>query len=622
MRRHLFGLLCILTLTATPQTSLAQSPKAQAMKIQSNPDKYYWGSGSGSSEGEATEQAIRSLMTAISSKVSIITIGEIKNIQEGETARSESSMKSVFSLNAAGHLQGVHPLLLAKKPQFYVMAYITKEQLKDIYKARAERAVQFYIDAQNAEKQRRIDDALRCYFWAQCLINSVETPSDVKYEENMLVNVIPAQIKEILRKLKSEADVNGQDVKLYTTYDGNPVASVAFRYWDGLRLSDRHEAKDGMSLITMHSSYVEDKIQLNYELAFRDEAKKDPEMAELIEYYGGQGYKEAQSIVETGNKKLMKEVNREIEAAAQSQATPTNDFLKRNLAKNYTQAVLNIAEAIRKKQYASVASLFTSEGYEMFDKLLHYGNAEILTIPELHCFPYRDKVICRSIPMRFTYKGNKRAFVEDVTFTFNTEDKIESIAFGLDSPTREQIYTEKHLQAWGDSTCTMLASFLENYKTAFALHRLDYVRSIFDDNAVIITGHTLKQPKKHLLSDGHNFTIRGTEQQQVEYTRQSKDEYLQRLEKVFKANDFINLRLTDCYTDKMYDEHFGINIRQDYFSNTYCDTGFLFLYIDVSDPSTPTIQYRRWQPERDPALNNKVAFDDPRRGLVTAAMIQ
>jgi hypothetical protein len=340
--------------------------------------------------------------------------------------------------------------------------------------------------------------------------------------------------------------------------------------------------------------------------------------------YGDSNFREANATVDFGDKKKMKEVKAQFEEVAQEQATPTNAFMKRTQAKDFTKTVMSIADAIKTKKYDSVKSSFTPEGYEMFDQLIHYGNAEILTIPELHCFPYRDKIICRSIPMRFTYKNNKRVFIEDVTFTFNADDLIECVAFGLDKPTREQIYTEQHLEYWGDSTCTLLATFIENYQTAFALHRLDYIKSIFDDEAVIITGHLLKKASgTKAASEGKNITIKTTNNQKASYTKMDKEQYMERLEACFKRNEFINIHFSDCIMDKMYDARFGINLRQDYFSSTYSDTGFLFLLVNVSDPEMPLIQYRTWQPDRDPGVfNTKAAADDPRRGLVTAGLIQ
>lgn len=614
-------LLCLLCVSIVAQDLKGNNKMAQ--RIQEDFVNYRYGIGDGADVPSATQQAMQMLLLSISSQVDSRTNIHLGNAQQDGTASSTSEMSSELSVKAAGKLQGVSTLILSNPPQCRVIAYITKAQLDTIYNHRIQRAIQFYIDAQNAEKKGNVSDALRFCNWALCLIRSTDEPSAVKYEDKMLVNVIPEFIKDILRNLNTKvAEVDGQDIKLFTTYKGDPVGNVDFTYHNGLGESSiQHSVKDGMSFITLSKNYSIDKIHLRYELQFRNETRNDPELAYLINMYCNTDFSEAHSTAEMGDKKQMKETKAQFDAAAQAEATPTNDFLKRNQAKDYTKAVLTIADAIRTKQYNKVRADFTPEGFEIFEKLIRYGRAEVLTIPELHCFPYRDKIVCRSLPMRFSFQNNKRVFVEDVTFTFNKDELIENVSFGLDKATRDQIYTERHLQYWGDSTCTMLANFLENYQTAFALKRLDYVRDIFSDYAVIITGHMLKQSKPSPRGDSRHFSIK-QDDKHVQYARMDKDTYMERLEKCFRSNEYINIHFSDCFTEKMHDEHFGINIRQDYYSTTYSDTGFLFLYVDVSDPQNPLIQYRRWQPDRDPNLNSKVAPDDPRRGLFTAGMIQ
>ena len=626
---NMIRVLSALLLFACPFMVQAQNLKdnqKRAQAIQNNSEQYLWGFGDGDNINDATQAAKQELLTSISAKVESEQSSTMRNVQNGQDVQTDIEDMSVIKIKAAGKLKGTHVLILANPPQCRVMAYMEKEQLDSMYAARRERVVQHCIDAQNAEKMGRIDDALRFYYWGFCLLKSIENSNNVKYQEHLLITWIPQQIRDIFRNLKTEvAEVDGQNIKLYTTYNDQPVASLDFRYHDGLRMSDlSHAAKDGMSYITTIKSYDENKIHLRYEYEYRSEMRNDPELEYLMNMYGDNNFREASAIVDFGDKKKMKEVKTQFEQVAQEQATPTDAFMKRTQAKDFTKTVMSIADAIKTKKYDSVKSSFTPEGYEMYDQLIHYGNAEILTIPELHCFPYRDKIICRSIPMRFTYKNNKRAFIEDVTFTFNADDLIECVAFGLDKPTREQIYTEKHLEYWGDSTCTLLATFLENYQTAFALHRLDYIKSIFDDEAVIITGHLLKKASgTKAASEGKAISIKTTNNQQVSYTKMDKEQYMERLEACFKRNEFINIHFSDCILDKMYDARFGINLRQDYFSSTYSDTGFLFLLVNVSDPEMPLIQYRTWQPDRDPGVfNTKAAADDPRRGLVTAGLIQ
>jgi len=43
---------------------------------------------------------------------------------------------------------------------------------------------------------------------------------------------------------------------------------------------------------------------------------------------------------------------------------------------------------------------------------------------------------------------------------------------------------------------------------------------------------------------------------------------------------------------------YGINIKQNYYSSTYADQGYLFLMVDLKDNNRPKIYVRAWQPEK------------------------
>ena len=201
--------------------------------------------------------------------------------------------------------------------------------------------------------------------------------------------------------------------------------------------------------------------------------------------------------------------------------------------------------------------------------------------------------------------------MEDVTFTFNKDKLIESVAFGLDKAARDDIFN-REAAAWNDSVRMVIATFLENYKTAFALKRLDYIQSIFDDDAIIIVGHMTKQAKRNMENGKY------IDNQLVKYTRQDKKTYLQNLERSFKSNQFINIRFADNEVKKMGKggETYGIQIHQDYYSSTYGDTGYLFLMVDMNDMDQPIIKVRTWQPNRDPNINGNFSKNDPYYGLI------
>ena len=66
---------------------------------------------------------------------------------------------------------------------------------------------------------------------------------------------------------------------------------------------------------------------------------------------------------------------------------------------------------------------------------------------------------------------------------------------------------------------------------------------------------------------------------QYEFVRKSKEEYMSQLEKCFKSNEYVNINFSDNDIQKAAygGDTFGIQIRQDYYSEHYGDQGYLFL---------------------------------------------
>jgi hypothetical protein len=197
--------------------------------------------------------------------------------------------------------------------------------------------------------------------------------------------------------------------------------------------------------------------------------------------------------------------------------------------------------------------------------------------------------------MSFSFShGTKKSFVEDIVFVFNSAGQIESLAFGLDDVATKDILTK---QAWPEHARVAIIEFLENYKTAFALERLDYIRTIFDDNAVIIVGKLARVNTSIIPENQITYN-----NQVVIRTRYTKEQYLKNLERCFASNEFVNIRFAnnDVIKAGKGGEIYGIQIKQDYYSTNYGDTGYLFLLVDINDPQAPMIKVRTWQPEPDP----------------------
>jgi hypothetical protein len=258
---------------------------------------------------------------------------------------------------------------------------------------------------------------------------------------------------------------------------------------------------------------------------------------------------------------------------------------------------LQVCEAIKSGAYESVYSFFTQDGYAQFQKLIAYGKARVITTDACRYVRIGTDIQCRSIPMSFTFPKSKQQ-LENVVFTFNNYGKIDGVQFALEEASARNVMGDVSIDELSRLT---LINFLENYKTAFALKRLDYIESIFSDDAVIITGRVLRtaeqtQEFKNIQQTMDNQVVHGN----VLYTRMSKEHYIKRLKNSFASKEWINIKFGGTTIDQSLQTNtFGVRLVQDYFSNNYGDHGYLFLLIDASDRENPLIRVRMWQPEID-----------------------
>ncbi len=612
-KRYMRNVICYMLLMM-PLWTLAQTA-GHAEDFKNNAD-YIWGQGYGATVKEADREALADLMSKISVQIESDFVIDEREVNTAAGNDAQSTVKSVVRTYSQGTLKNTRSVIVSEgPPTAAVIRYIKRSELEKIFKDREENVLSYVYSARNAEKAGRIDAALRYYYWASCLLKSLQNPSQVKFTDDgvkyPLSMWIPEQIRTILSLIKVEVTkVEGQEVSLLFTYKDKPVTSLDFHYWDGMNYSNIFSAKDGIMQVEMRPGAPTNKFNIQYEYEFRSQMRQDPELEQVMNIFNTVNYKEATVTVLSGSKSEQKQAQAVLQTAVANMSMATHAVAVAQ-PKTFAKTVEQVVSAIKQKNYENVRDCFTAEGYDMFDKLVHYGNASVIGNPNLQFYQLGDRTICRSVPMKFTFKNNRRAFVEDVTFTFDKDQKIESVAFGLDKTARDDIFN-RDAAAWNDSVRMVIATFLENYKTAFALKRLDYIKSIFDDDAIIIVGHVTR----HAAKKGENQ--RYVDNEMVRYTRQDKATYLKNLERSFGSNEFINIRFTDNEVKKMGKggETYGIQIHQDYYSSTYGDTGYLFLMVDLNEMDAPIIKVRTWQPNRDPNINGNFERDDPYYGLI------
>lgn len=592
MKRHniIFFLALVL-----PATALAQSVD----EIRESPD-YISGEGFGRSLREADNDALKSLISKISVSVESDFSSVEEEVASDEGLDSKSAVKSVISTYSQATLQNTERIIIKNEPNAEVFRYVKRSEVNRIFESRKAKLLDMMESAAKAESKGKIDDALRYYYWGYCLLQSLPNSNAVTNASGkILINWIPEQINDIFDDIHFvKQNEDGNYIELQVLYKNNPVTSLDYTFFDGMNWSNLYSARDGRGVLEMRPGASKDNLQVKCEYEYFGESHIDKEIAQVVEVMSGRVFSDAYLRVDNNAPAISvkTDTNSNIAASTVDEYVPersTLTLLDENESEPYRASMDKVVAAIKNGSYNSIQDMFTADGLDMFNKLVSYGKGRIVGTPDPVYMAMGDEVVCRSIPINFSFKNNNRQFVENITFTFNADRKIDCLAFGLDEQAADDIL---HHAAWGEYARKILTEFLENYKTAYSLKRLDYLRSVFDDNAVIITGKVMTRPQTD--DAGRQYL----NNKYVQLTRQTKEQYLRNLERCFDSNEFINIRFAenDVVKAGVGGEVYGIQIKQDYYSSNYGDTGYLFLMVDLNDPKQPVIKVRVWQPEKDP----------------------
>lgn len=604
-----------------PLTSLAQTAEERAEQMKANAE-YICGEGWGDTYNSADQAALADLISKISLNISNSFEIKEEEFNTNSCFDSKTAITSVMNSYAQATLTNTFNLVISNTPQTHVLRYIRKSEVNKIFDERKEKVFDYVRSAMRAEEKAKIDDALRNYYWAFAMVRSLQYPNSVKMTidgvQRLLVTWIPQQIEEIMSNLSTKiASKDGNEINLFIKYKGEPVTSLDYTYFDGQTWSNLYSAKDGMGIVELRPGVEINSLQLKYEYEYADQCQIDKELESVMQLFKGTSFKNASVYINNLDKKsaVSSEAKKEFEKSVKTESAANLETLSKvENEKELAGIMTRVINAIKAKDYDSVSDCFSEDGLEMYKKLLNYGQVRLLGDPQFSFYTMGKRVVCRSIPMAFSFKNNRRKFVEDVTFTFDENKKIECVAFGLGSQAKTDIFN-KGVGAWSDYAKMVIATFLENYKTAFALKRLDYLESVFDDNATIITGHIIKKAPK-VAMEGESFI--NSNNKLIKYTRQTKSEYMRKLKMCFQSNQFINIRFADNDVVKMGagGETYGIQIKQDYYSTNYGDHGYLFLMVDFNDPDNPSIKVRTWQPDRNPNINSNLPRSNRDWGII------
>ena len=135
----------------------------------------------------------------------------------------------------------------------------------------------------------------------------------------------------------------------------------------------------------------------------------------------------------------------------------------------------------------------------------------------------------------------------------------------------------------------LILDYVEQFRTSYNTKDIQFLEQVFSDDALIITGKVISQKKDNMkLPD------------KIIYKKQTKQEYLTNLRRVFANNNYIKVTFDDIKVMRhpVNPNFYGVTLHQGYTSSNYHDDGYLFLLWDFTNEDQPQIHVRTWQPDQ------------------------
>lgn len=582
-----------LTLALGIIITMALTVMAQGVDGIKRNSSYLYGEGGGVTLQAAKEAALADLIQKISVTVHSDFTSKERELNQDGNVTSDAEYQSIIRSYSTATLTNVKTIVLKPEPDASAFLYIAKSEIDRIFESRVAKAKEFVGNADEALKNGQIDDALRYYYWSYCLVKSLRYPNEAKIfvdgQERSLLAWLPTRIDDVMGKVKVQSRRTADNTyEITATYDGRPVRSMDYTYFDGVDNSPVYSILDGKGLVELRPGMAMDAVQLKLEYEFRGLSRNDSEVEAVVGAMKPAVYRRAYHRVALDG----------AASPAESTSTDVNGSMQSPLALTDmgtlgTAVMKPVMQALRSGSIEQCRKKFTAEGWEEFSKLMGYGKVTLMDDIHLDYFADGDCVVCRGLPVSCRFNRG-RVFNEKLSFYIDSNSKqITHVAMGLGREAMNDVVLG-HLD-WSEKSRTRIVGFLEDYRTAYATKNLEYLDKVFDDNAVIVLGKRL-QVAPQLNKEGYMNNHR------VQFTQLTKREFLRNLRRQFQSKDYINLHFSQnrIYQLQKGVERYGIEIKQDYYSSNYGDTGYLTLIFDLTNPDQPVIHVRTWQEQPDP----------------------
>lgn len=563
---------------------------------------YIWGKGDATSMRKADRYALSHLISTISVEVE----SKFESVLTEVNGELTESVESCINTYSSTSLQNTQKKSWEEKGRHYVFRYMLKSDLDKVFAAREAKIKDYVKTGMEAEEEARFGDAINNYYWALLLLRSHPDNQTMAMlnkdgDSRKLITTIPALIDKLLSNLDvkllsvQKKDDNSSFITLQANLNGVPVQNIDFIYdMGGGSWSPLQTGRDGVVVVKLFGQYAEhaEQIRVRIEYIYEHKAQIDKDVFAIVDN---------DDVVFPPIDNYEFKVNLYDVGRATSQALLEcfqDESQKPTVAQvvDYQKTIDLLLDAIIHDKEESVKQYFTDSGWDVFNKIIGYGNAEPIDIStKLKAVKVNNETYVRALPMRFSFSNSQQSFVEKVVLVFNEDGKIDNLNFAISDISVNQLMNLDD-RFGSDEDKFQLINFMELYKTSYCLKSISLIDNLFAEEALIITSKRVERDQSMLKEDLPQF--RSSEE--YEFVKKTKNEYLTSLKRVFASNEFVNIHFEDneVVRANKNEKIYGIQIAQHYTSDSYADKGYLFLMVDLENIETPKIYVRSWQPDK------------------------
>lgn len=274
-----------------------------------------------------------------------------------------------------------------------------------------------------------------------------------------------------------------------------------------------------------------------------------------------------------------------------------NAGLKARMERNVSALLTEINAAAGEERNLNLSGITTSEAATSLRNLWKNFGFVCQSNPQSICYGLTSGYQARKIQISVTRQPEDCNDPKDreLVVSFDKTGNITRVAIALQH--KSMLVANNGADVSDVKRRNEILKFVEDFRNYYIEHDIASLRKIYSDDALIITGKTIDT-----RTEG-DYAARY--KNKTTYTVQTKEEYLNNLEKLFRYSKHTDVQFEDIMISPANSEsmqnYYGVNLKQ-HFTNfkkdgsTYQDTGYLFLLWDFrEDP--PVIHIRAWQNE-------------------------